>query len=112
MKCGVPVIGKVPNLKPDWLTEDNGIWTYDTNGIVDILGQFVQKWLEDEIPEELYSSMEKTIKEYTEDKFKASVSTVFHEIYDRKTKEIEIQLEKFNTIGVEDDKPELFKLEK
>ena len=114
MKCGVPVIGKVPNLKPDWLTEDNGIWTFDTNGIVDILGQFVQKWLEDEIPEDLYSSMEKTIQEnYTVDKFKESVNSVFGTIYDRKIKELEQQLEKFTSVGeVKDDKPELIKMEK
>jgi hypothetical protein len=113
MKCGVPVIGKVPNLKPDWLTEDNGIWTYDTNGIVDILGQFVQKWLEDEIPQDLYTSMEKTIKEnYTEDKFNESVKTVFEKVYERKMKELEIQLEKYTSIEGVNDKPELVKLEK
>ncbi len=26
MKCGVPVLGKIPNLIPEWLNEDNGIW--------------------------------------------------------------------------------------
>ena len=113
MKCGVPVIGKVPNLKPDWLTEDNGIWTHDTNGMVDILGQFVQKWLEDEIPQDLYTSMEKTIKEnYTEEKFGESVSNVFGEVYDRKIKELEIQLEKFTSMDGGDDKPEIVRLEK
>ena len=113
MKCGVPVIGRVPNLKPDWLTEDNGIWTYDTNGIVDILGQFVQKWLEDEIPQDLYTSMEKTIKEnFTEDTFKNSVSTVFDEIYNRKMKDLDIQLNKLTDIEDGNDKPELIQLEK
>ena len=113
MKCGVPVIGRVPNLKPDWLTEDNGIWTYDTNGIVDILGQFVQKWLEDEIPQDLYTSMDKTIKEnFTEDIFKNSVSTVFGDIYNRKMKDLDIQLKKFTDIEGGNDKPELVQLEK
>ena len=37
MKCGVPVIGKVPNLKPGWMRDENGIWTYEMNKIVDIL---------------------------------------------------------------------------
>ena len=36
MKLGVAVIGKVPNLKPEWLSEENGIWTYQFNDIVDV----------------------------------------------------------------------------
>ena len=36
MKCGVPVVGKIPKTEPDWLSE-NGMWTYDANKIVDLL---------------------------------------------------------------------------
>jgi hypothetical protein len=27
MISGTPVIGKIPNLKPDWMSENNGVWT-------------------------------------------------------------------------------------
>jgi glycosyltransferase involved in cell wall biosynthesis len=49
MKCGTPVIGKVPNMKPSWMNEENGVWTYDFNEIIDILANFTQNWLEDNI---------------------------------------------------------------
>jgi len=64
MMVGNPVIGKLPNLKPDWLNEHNGIWTYETNKIVDIIGAFIKNWLEDEVPEELYEHTNNTVSEY------------------------------------------------
>ena len=45
MKCGVPVIGKIPNTEPDWL-DDNGFWTYDGNKVVDLIGAYIQGWLD------------------------------------------------------------------
>ena len=109
MKCGVPVLGKVPNLKPDWMTDDNGIWTYDYNGIIDILGSYLQKWLEDAIPSELYDEMEKTISQYSDDNFKMSLMTIFDSIYERKIRDVRINLEKLTPIG-NDDKPDLVKV--
>jgi len=103
MKCGVPVIGKVPNLKPEWMTEDNGIWSYEFNQIVDILGNFVQKWLEDELPSELYSDMEKTIENYKKETFVDSVLDVFNAINERKILDVRRNLEKLTPVGPQDD---------
>ena len=101
MKCGVPVIGKVPNLKPGWMRDENGIWTYEMNKIVDILGSFVNKWLEDEVPSELYQEMENTTKEYSYESFKDSVNNLFSSIFERKTQEVRINLEKLTPVGAE-----------
>jgi hypothetical protein len=60
MISGTPVIGKVPNLKPEWMNEENGIWTYQFNEIVDIIANYTQSWLEDNISEKLYENMELT----------------------------------------------------
>ena len=64
MMVGNPVIGKLPNLKPDWLNEHNGIWTYEFNKIVDIIGAFIKNWLEDEVPVELYEHNNNTVSTY------------------------------------------------
>jgi len=103
MKCGIPVIGKVPNLKPDWMSEDNGIWSYDFNKIVDVLGGFVQKWLEDELPIELYNDMEKTVEKYKKDVFIDSVLDVFSSINERKILDVRRNLEKLTPVGPEDE---------
>ena len=36
MMSNTPVIGSLPILKPDWLTNDNGVWVFDESKIVEI----------------------------------------------------------------------------
>ena len=48
------------------LTEDNGIWSHDFQPIVDILGNYVQKWLEDELPQEYEKFIEINAKFFEE----------------------------------------------
>ncbi len=64
MSSGVPVIGKIPNLTPEWMTEGNGIWFSDKTMVLDILADFIQNWLEDKISEQLYDEMNKTSEIY------------------------------------------------
>jgi len=78
MKVGVPVIGKIPNLKPGWLTEENGIWTSNQIQMVDIIAEFIQNWLEDNISEKLYTICEETGEKYSNsDNFKSLVIKTF-----------------------------------
>lgn len=65
MKTNTPVIGKIPNLKPEWMNEHNGIWTNDTLSIVDIIAEFIQNWLEDNISNKLYDSGIETAETYS-----------------------------------------------
>ena len=46
MKSGVPVVGKIPNLKPSWMSEKNGIWIENQNQMVDVIADVVQTWLD------------------------------------------------------------------
>ena len=62
MKCGVPVMGRIPLFQPNWMNENNGVWTYSFNEIIDILANFAQNWLEDNIKPELYENMKKTVE--------------------------------------------------
>ena len=64
MKSGVPVVGKIPNTEPDWLTE-NGMWTYDLSKIVNILGTFVLAWIDGiELEDEVKDKMKETLLPY------------------------------------------------
>ena len=95
MASGTPVIGKVPNLKPDWLTEMNGIWTYQVNEIIDILSNYIQNWLEDNIAENLYVNMEETAKTYQkEEEFKSSVLSLFGEYFEGRSQSFIEQIDK------------------
>ena len=61
MKMGIPVLGLVPDIAPSWMTEDNGLWLNNKTLIVDVLSDFIQNWLEDNVNPQIYEQMEKTI---------------------------------------------------
>lgn len=95
MKCNVPVIGKVPNLSPDWMTETNGIWITDQTLLVDIIADYVQNWLEDNINPEIYDEMEKTIEPFTDkQKFESSVVELFTTYLNNRADSFEQQISK------------------
>jgi hypothetical protein len=95
MKCGVPVLGKVPNLMPEWLTEDNGIWIAEKNAIVDFTSDFIQNWLEDNLNTELFSNMEKTAEKYSNvSEFEKTVCDLFSDHQLKRAEVFENQLKK------------------
>lgn len=68
MKLGVPVMGQIPYLKPDWMNENNGIWVDNTINFPDLIADFVQNWLEDNIISDLYQNGFETSKKYSDEK--------------------------------------------
>jgi hypothetical protein len=78
MKSNVPVIGKVPNLSPDWMSEDNGIWVTDQTLLPDLVADYAQNWLEDNIDPQIYEKMKGTVERYTDkQKFESSIVSLF-----------------------------------
>jgi hypothetical protein len=78
MTSGVPVIGKIPYLRPEWMSDDNGIWINDPNLFCDVIADFIQNWLEDNIKPELYDNMKQTSEQYTnKQEFDESVISLF-----------------------------------
>lgn len=95
MASGTPVIGKIPNLSPSWMTEMNGIWSPNTNEIVDIISNFLQNWLEDNISENLYVNMSETAKTYqNESEFTENVLKHFDEYFTGRKSVFTEQIEK------------------
>ncbi len=94
MKCGVPVIGKIPNTEPDWLSE-NGLWTYDSNKIVEILGTFVLAWLEGvEITEEVKDKMKQTVLPYNKETHNNNTLAIFNSLISIRQESIKSAIEK------------------
>jgi hypothetical protein len=97
MITGTPVIGKVPYLKPDWMNEENGVWTMSVNEIVDIAANFTQNWLEDNISEKLYETMSHISETYaSKDKFEKSVIEKFESYFETRMESFSEQLNKLN----------------
>jgi hypothetical protein len=99
MKSNVPVIGLVPNLLPNWLNEDNGVWVNNKTHIIDAMADHLQNWLEDNINEEFYTKMKSTVDVLpTEEDFNKQSVTLFEEYFSVRLQAFEDQLSKLQTI--------------
>ena len=93
MKSNVPVIGKIPNLNPDWMNEENGIWITDKTIFADVIADFIQNWLEDNIKPEMYVEMKKTADKYSDkQEFESSVTTLFEKFLINRADSFEEQI--------------------
>lgn len=73
MKCGVPVLGKIPNIMPEWMgtatqgqykTKNNGIWVLSDNDMPSYIKGYLDLWLSDSLDPVIYSAMEETVAKY------------------------------------------------
>jgi hypothetical protein len=88
MKCGVPVVGKIPNTEPDWLGE-NGMWTYDSNKLVDILGTYVLAWIEGvELGDDVKGKMKDALLPYEKTITENNILSVFNSLKNRRIESI------------------------
>ena len=96
IKCNVPVIGKVPNIIPEWMTDDNGIWVYDENQIPELISSFMKNWLEDTLPDNLKSVSETMTDKFTEENFEKNGLEVFEYLFNKKIGKLETIKENIN----------------
>lgn len=95
MKSNVPVIGKVPNMSPDWMTEDNGIWITDQTLLPDVVADYVQNWLEDNIDPEIFERMKNTVERYSDkQKFESTIVSLFEGYLNTRADSFENQISK------------------
>ena len=99
MSCKTPVIGNLPILKPDWLSQENGLWVYDESKIVEVLGNYIKNWLEDNLPAKLYEEMEKTVAPYKEEDERNAVVSYFENLFNEKTEEFKNSINKLSPVG-------------
>ena len=108
MKCNVPVIGRVPNIVPEWMEQpsgegqektlkDNGIWTFDTVKIVDLIATFIRLWLEDNIPADVYEKTKDTIENYTMEKMRNEVTNYYNRQINERIAELSLLITKPET---------------
>jgi len=92
MKSDVPVLGLVPDMIPEWITDKNGLWTQDPLAVVDLAANYFQAWLEDGEPQELYDEMAKVKSQYTMDEQKNKIEEVYGRIIQNRIKELTAKL--------------------
>jgi uncharacterized protein with HEPN domain len=105
MKCDVPVLGLVPNMLPEWISDKNGLWTHEVNKISDLAANYFQAWLEDAEPEEIYTEMAKMKDSYTLEQQTLKVQEVYNKIFEKRIEELKsvipVEIEVENNVEIE-----------
>lgn len=104
IECNTPVIGKMPNMLPEWMeniepngeisVKNNGVWTNTTLNIPELIATYLKIWLEDAVPSDLLESMAESRGQYTVESQKQAVDKVYGAIFENRTSELKITLEK------------------
>ena len=97
MESGVSVIGKIPNLVPEWMEtvdvsgtptiKNNGIWTNTPLNIPELIATYMKVWLEDAIPTELTDRIKESTGQYTPEKQKEILAAVYAQLVDERKQE-------------------------
>jgi hypothetical protein len=96
MKSGVPIIGIVPDVIPSWMNEDNGIWIKDQILLPELIADWAQNWLEDNISEDIFSKMDETVSKLpTKESFEKQVIETFSNYLNNRASSMEEQISKF-----------------
>lgn len=87
IECNTPVIGKMPNLIPEWMEikddagnlviRNNGVWTNTTLNIPELIATYMKVWLEDSVPTDLLEGIEESKGLYTPEKQKQTLKDVY-----------------------------------
>jgi hypothetical protein len=77
----------MPNLIPEWLEnkdvegnysiKNNGVWTNTTINIPELIATYIKVWLEDSVPSDMIDSINESKGQYTSEKQKETLSTVY-----------------------------------
>ena len=107
-ECDTPIIGKVPNLIPDWMettnesgvkiVKNNGIWTNTTTNIPELISNYLKAWLEDAIPEEFTKAIEDSKGQFTSEKQIKAVTEVYSFLVQDRIGELESKLNQETSI--------------
>lgn len=96
IKSGNIVIGKIPELIPEWMLSedktqllDNGIWFNDINSVHKIIADVIRTWINDDISSEITDAMKETAKKYSFDEYKVNLDNLINSYINERVKEFE-----------------------
>jgi hypothetical protein len=99
MECGVPVIGKMPDMIPEWMVtknedgqdmvKNNGVWTNTLTNVPELIATYIKLFLEDNIPSDLVDNMSSTTGTYTPENQKKTIEEVYGNLVSKRVEEIE-----------------------
>lgn len=107
IQCDTPVIGKMPNMIPEWMEEvdeagndrikNNGVWTNTHLNIPELIATYLKVWLEDSIPQDLLDGMDASKNAYTSEVQKDKISEVYGSYVEARKEELNNTIKQLET---------------
>lgn len=95
IKSGSIVIGKVPNVIPEWMLNEektslnnSGIWFNDLRSVQAIIANVIKSWMDDNIPEELTKDMLTLKDKYTTQQKQSKIEETFSDYIKQRIDEL------------------------
>jgi hypothetical protein len=98
IQCNTPVIGKMPNLIPEWMEyideegnlniKNNGVWTNTTINLQELIASYMKVWLEDSVPADLLNGIKASQDLYTSEKQVEIATSVYCGIFENRKVEL------------------------
>ena len=109
IECETPVIGKIPDMIPEWMEDEsssanniklknNGIWTNDILAMPNLIAEFMRAWLEDSVPQEFIDGINNTKGSFTSENEVESIKDLYGNFVAKRKVEFEalLQIEEKN----------------
>jgi hypothetical protein len=104
IESNTTVIGKMPNLIPEWMEttdeegnmviKNNGVWTNTTMNIPELIATYLKVWLEDSVPSDLTEGIKASQGLYTTEKQLEAVTNVYGSLTENRIVELKNTLAK------------------
>lgn len=104
IESNTPVIGKMPNLIPEWMESsdeagnlmirNNGVWTNTTLNIPELIATYLKVWLEDSVPTELTDGINASKGLYTPEKQIEAITNIYGSLQESRIIELNATLSK------------------
>ena len=94
MRCGTPVIGKVPMIQPEWISEKNGVWLFDELQIPEAIAIFCKNFFEDLEDTELLNEMKTIESKYSEKEQAKQIKEVYTQIFTDRISELKTNIQR------------------
>lgn len=96
IRCGNIVIGQIPKIIPDWMTDNNGVWFSDINDVPEILSKVVATLIEDEVPEEMQKAMDETANLYSYEEYEKNIDNFMEGAINERIEELKAIINDIN----------------
>jgi len=89
MKSNTITIGLIPDIKPDYVVSDSGVWVDNIYNIPEAIEQVVSLWVEDQIEEKVFETMKSISDNYSMEESNKTIMESYEYFFAKRKSELE-----------------------